>query len=169
VVLDHDDGVALFDQGMEDFDQLFAVAEVQADRGLFEEVEVADGDAAAALFVAREAVGEFGHEFEALGFAAGEGRGALAEGEVAESAIDHELADLGELRVEVEEGGGFFEGELEDLADVFAFPLDVGELGAVAGAAAVVAGEVGVGHEGHLELDAAAAGAGFAASAGGVE
>ena len=46
VVLDHDDGVALVHERMEDFDEAFAVAEAQADRGLFEEVEVFNGDAA---------------------------------------------------------------------------------------------------------------------------
>ncbi len=40
-MLDHDDRVALVDERMEDPDQLLAVAQVQADRRLLEEVEVA--------------------------------------------------------------------------------------------------------------------------------
>ena len=36
VMLDHDHGVTLIDQGMEDMDQFFAVAEVQADGRFFQ-------------------------------------------------------------------------------------------------------------------------------------
>lgn len=57
MVLDHHDRVALVHEGMEDFDQLFAVAQVQANRGLFEQVEVADGDAAGSFTVGGESAG----------------------------------------------------------------------------------------------------------------
>ena len=53
-------------------DQLFAVAEMQADGWLFEDVEVLKADVSAAFAVTCETVGELGHEFEPLGFAAGE-------------------------------------------------------------------------------------------------
>ena len=169
MVFDDDDGVALIDERMEHADQAFAVAEMEPDGRFLEEVEVARAFAARALAVAGEAAGKFGDEFESLGFTAGErGRG-LAEREVAEAAIDHELADLRELRVEIEERGGFLERELENLADGFTLPRDVGEIGAVTEAAAVVAGEVGVGHERHLEFDAAGSFARGAAATGGVE
>jgi hypothetical protein len=39
-VLDHDDRVALVDERVQDADQLLAVAQVQADRRLLEDVEV---------------------------------------------------------------------------------------------------------------------------------
>src|SRR5690606_12969370 len=127
VVLDHDDGVALVDERVEDADQFFAVAEMQTDGRLLEQVEVARQLAAAAFAVGGEAGGEFGHQLEPLGFAARErGRG-LAEREVAEAAVAHQLADLRELGMEVEELGGFLEGELEDLADVFALPGNVAQ------------------------------------------
>jgi hypothetical protein len=41
VVLDHDDRVPLVDEGMQHADELLAVAEVQADGGLLQQVEVA--------------------------------------------------------------------------------------------------------------------------------
>jgi hypothetical protein len=40
VVFDDDDSVALLDEGVEYVDELGAVAEVEADGGLFEELEV---------------------------------------------------------------------------------------------------------------------------------
>lgn len=169
VVLDHDHRVALRDECVQHADEAFAVAQVQADGGLFEQVQVARRLAAFALGVAGQAAGELGDELEALRLAAAERGRALAERQVAESAVDHELAGLAELRVEIEEGDGFLEGELQHLADGFALPDDVAELGAVARAVAVVARQVGVGHEGHFEADAAGAVAGGAASAGGVE
>ena len=169
VVFDDDDGVALIDERMEYADEAFAVAKMEADGRFLQEVKVAWAFAARAFAVAGEPAGKFGDEFEALGFTAGErGRG-LAEREVAKAAIDHELADLRELRVEVEERRGFLEGELKNLADGFTLPRDVGEVRAVAEAAAVVAGQVGVGHERHLEFDAASPFAGGTAATGGIK
>lgn len=169
MVLDHDDGVALVDERMEDADEFFAVAEVKTDGGLFEQVEVTRKFAAGALAIGREAGGEFGDEFEALGFAAGQRGGGLAKGEITEAAIAHQFADLREVRVEIEEVGGFLEGELKDFADGFSLPCDIGEFRAVAKTAAVVAGKIGVGHERHLELHASGAFARRAAAAGGIE
>src|SRR5258708_20660778 len=51
----------------------------------------------------------------------------------------------------------------QHLADGLALPGDVGQLCAVAQTAARIAGQVGIGHEGHLEFDAAGPGAGLAA------
>ena len=93
----------------------------------------------------------------------------MAERQVAEAAVAHELADLAELAVKIKVRHRLLEGELEDLADVFALPSEVGELGRVAGAPAVVAREISVGHKCHLELDTPGAGAGFAAAARGIE
>lgn len=46
VVLDNDDGVALVHEIVEDADEFFAVAEVEADGGLLQKVEVFHGGAA---------------------------------------------------------------------------------------------------------------------------
>jgi uncharacterized protein YwlG (UPF0340 family) len=83
VMLDDDHGVALVHQRVKHVDEFFAVAEVEADRRLLEQVEVARESAAGAFAISREAGGEFGDEFEALRLAAGKcGRG-LAESQIA--------------------------------------------------------------------------------------
>ena len=169
VVFDHDDGVALVDQAVQHADELLAVAQVQADGRLLEEIEVVRLDAARALGESLQAAGEFAHQLEPLGLAAGERGTALAEREVAEAAIAHEPAHLAEPGVKVEKRGRLLERELQHLADGPALPGEVGELRAVTQTAAVVARQVGVGHEGHFEFDAARALAGCAAAARRVE
>ena len=62
------DGVAGVGEALEDLDELAGVGEVEAGGGFVEDV---DGLAGGAL-------GEFGGELDALGFAAGEGGGWLA-------------------------------------------------------------------------------------------
>ena len=57
----------------------------------------------------------------------------------------------------------------EDVVDVLALVADVEDLGLVAGAFALLAGEFDVGEELHLDGDGAIALAGFATSAGNVE
>jgi hypothetical protein len=74
VVFDDDDGVAFVDEAVEDVDEAFCVGHVEADGGLFNEVEVTFGVLEAAEAFrggAALAGGEFGDEFEALRFAAG--------------------------------------------------------------------------------------------------
>src|SRR5258708_26073503 len=86
-------------------------------RSLLEQVEIPDGDVVRALLVGGQALGQFGDELEALGLAAGERRAALAERQITEAAIDHQLTDLGELGVEVEEHCRFVERQSQHLAD----------------------------------------------------
>ena len=81
VVLDDDDGVAEVGEAVEDFEELADVVEVEAGGGLVEEVEGAAG----------LALGELAGELHALGFAAGEGGGGLAEVDVAEADVDEGL------------------------------------------------------------------------------
>lgn len=169
VVLDDDDGMALVDEAVQEAYQFFAVAEMEPDGGFFENVEIEALDVAAAFGVALQAFGEFGDELEALGFAAGKGGAALTEGEVAEAGLYHEVHDFAELGVEVEETGGFVEGHLQHVGDILALPVQVEQFGAVALAVAIFAGHEGIGHEAHLQLDAACPRTGFAASVGRVE
>ena len=77
MVLDHDDGVTLVDERMQHADQFLAVAEVQSDRRLLEQVEIARLFAAAAFAIGGEARGKLGHELEPLRFAAGQASGEL--------------------------------------------------------------------------------------------
>ena len=66
-----DDGVTLFDEFVKQVYQLFTVAQVESDCGLFEDIEIGSLDSSASFGVALEAFGEFGDEFHALCFAAG--------------------------------------------------------------------------------------------------
>ena len=84
VVLDDDDGVAEVGEAVQDFEQLADVVEVEAGGGLVEEIERAAG----------LALGELAGELHALGFAAGERGGGLAEVDVAEADVDQGLEFL---------------------------------------------------------------------------
>ncbi len=108
-------------------------------------------------------------EFDALGFAAGERGGGLAETNVAEAdLVEHgELVD--DLRMAGEEVNGFADGHVEDVVDVLALVLHLEHGGLVAGAVAFFAGELDVGEELHLDGDGAVAFADVAAAAGHVE
>ena len=100
VVLDDEEGAAAFDELAEGGEELGDVVEVEAGGGLVEDVE----GAAAALWprcrsalrvVMRAGGGEVRGELDALGFAAGERGGGLAEADVAEAdLVEHvELVD----------------------------------------------------------------------------
>src|SRR6202021_210955 len=125
--------------------------------------------------VCRAAVGdaacgcEVGGEFDALGFAAGERRGGLAETDVAEADLveDVELVDDFGVAGEVDEG--FFDGHVEDVVDALAFVLDVEYLGFVTCGVTFFARELDVGEELHFYGDGAVAFADVAAAAGDVE
>ena len=107
VVLDDDDGVAEVGEAVEDFEQLAHVVEVEAGGGLVEEVEGAAG----------LALGEFAGELHALGFAAGEGGGGLAEMDVAEADVDQGL-QLGRGGGDVlEDGQRVGDGQVEQVGD----------------------------------------------------
>jgi hypothetical protein len=158
VVFDDDHGVAGVNKAVEEVEEAGDIVAVEADAGFFEEVEGFAGVGA----------GEFGDEFEALGFAAGEGGGALAKGEVAEAGVAQEAEGAMKGGVGGEEVAGFFDGHGKDVGDVFAFVADVEGGGVVAGAVAVGAGHGGGGEEVHLEALFAKAFAGGAAALGGV-
>src|SRR5690606_5785313 len=123
----------------EDADEFLAVAEMESDRRLLEQVEVPYRNSARTLGEALQPARELRHELEPLRFAARKRRTALAERKVAEPAVDHELADFLQLRMEIEECRGFLEREFEDFSDGLSFPRDVGQFGAVARSAAILA------------------------------
>ena len=81
VVLDDDDGVAEVGETVEDFEKLADVIEVKAGGGFVEQVEGFTG----------LALGELAGELHALGLAAREGSGGLAEMDVAETDVDKGL------------------------------------------------------------------------------
>ena len=82
-MLDDDHGVAVVAQAVEHAEQHLDVGEVQAGGGFVEDVEGAAG----------VALGQFEGQFDALGLAAGERGGALAEADVAEADL-HQGVEL---------------------------------------------------------------------------
>ena len=169
VVFDDDHGVAFVGQAVENADELFDVGHVEADGRLLEQVEIAALVLAQAASFGRAGAGEFGHKFDALGFAAGKRWAGLTEGEVAEAGFDEEAEGVADFRVRVEEVGGFSSGHLHHIGDGFAVVEDLEGLAVVAAAVAFAAGEPAGGQETHFEFDRALAEAGFAASAVRVE
>src|SRR5439155_592258 len=81
VVLDHDDRVARRDESLQHLEQLADVLEVQPRGGLVQHVER----------VARRPLVELRGQLDPLGLAAGEGRGGLAELDVAEPDVGERL------------------------------------------------------------------------------
>ena len=113
--------------------------------------------------------GEVGGEFDALGFAAGERGGGLAEADVDEADLVEDVELVDDLGMAGEVGEGFLDGHVEDVVDVLALVLDVEDGGLVTGAVAFFAGQLDVGEELHLDRDGAVAFADVAAAAGDVE
>jgi hypothetical protein len=159
VVLDDDDGVAEVGEAVKDFEELADVVEVEAGGGLVEQVERAAG----------LALGKLAGQLHALGFAAGERCGGLAEVDVAEADIDEGLQLLADGGDVFEDGERVFDGEVEDVGDGVALEFDGEGFLVVAAAVADLALHVDIGHEVHLDAALAVALAGFAAAAGDVE
>ena len=107
VVLDDDDRVAVVDEAVEHFEQFGEVVEVEAGRRFVEQVERLAGVGPS----------ELGGEFHALGFAAGERRGALAEGEVVEADVAERLQDAADLGDVAEQLDGFAARHVEHVGD----------------------------------------------------
>lgn len=154
VMLDDDHGVAAVDEFTKDFEQTADIVGVEAGGRLVEDIEGLAGTAAS----------ELSGELDALGFAAGEGGGRLAELDVAEA----DFLDGFELR---EDGGdvgkefyGFVDSHVKNLGDVLPFILDLEGFVVVAAAVASGAGDVDVGEEVHFDFVDTVALAGFAAS-----
>jgi hypothetical protein len=108
-------------------------------------------------------------ELDALGFAAGERGGGLAEADVAEADLVEDVELVDDLRDGRRSRQGFLDGHVEDVVDVLALVLDVEDGGFVTGSVAFFAGELDVGEELHLDGDGAVAFADVAAAAGDVE
>ena len=106
-MLDDDDAVALVGKGVEDAQQLIHVGKVQAGGRFVEDVEGAAGAAAA----------EFFGQFDALGLAAGQGGGWLAELDVAEAHVVQGLEYAAHGGHVFEEAEGFFDLHVQHVGD----------------------------------------------------
>ena len=115
--------------------------------------------------VAGGAAGEFGGQFDALGFAAGQRGRRLAQMDIAQADIVQGLQlvlDGGDIGEEFQR---FFHGHIQDIGDRFAPVADVQRLPVIALAVADFAGDIDIRQELHFDLDDAVALAGFAAPA----
>src|SRR6185437_2553328 len=129
VVLDDEQRAAAVDELVEGGEELGYVVEVKAGGGLVEDVESAAASFGCS-FVARATCnaaggGEVRGELDALGFAAGERGGGLAETDVAEADLVEDVELIDDLWVSGEVDEGLFDGHVEDVVDVFIFVLDV--------------------------------------------
>src|SRR5882757_6500711 len=173
IVLDDEEGAAAFDELAEGGEEFGYIVEVEAGGGLVEDVKGAAAGFSCSVVCGAAGDGACGGEvrgkFAALGFAAGECGGGLAETDVTEADLveDVELVDDFWVPGEVDEG--LFDGHVEDVVDAFAFVLDVEDLGFVTSSVTFFAGELNVGEELHLDGDGAVAFADVAAAAGDVE
>ena len=159
IVLDNNHAIATIDELTENIQETLDVVGMEAGGRLVEDVEGLAGAAAS----------ELGGELDALGFAAGESSGGLAEFNVAEA----DFLDGFELR---EDGGdvgeeldGFVDSHVENLGDILPFVFDLEGFVVVAATVASGAGDVDVGEEMHLDFVDAVALTGFAASALNIE
>src|SRR5947199_228284 len=71
--------------------------------------------------------------------------------------------------MEIEERGRLLERELQDLPDRFSLPRDIVEIGAITRPTTIVAGQIRVRHESHLEFDSSRSFARRTTPASGVE
>ena len=133
---------------------LLDVVEVEAGGGFVEEIERAAGGA----------LGEFLGELDALGFAAGQRGGLLADLDVAEADALQRIHLVAHGRHGAEEFGGFVDGHVQHIGDGLVLELDVQRFTVVALSVAGIAGDIDIGQEVHLDLDDAIALAGFAAA-----
>src|SRR5262245_23188872 len=140
---------------MQHGEQVLDVLEVQAGRGLVQDVERP----------ARRALRQLLGELHALGLAARERRRILPELDVREADVEQRLELRGDRRHRCEEECRVLDRHVEDLVDVPALVVDVERLAVVTPPLADVAGDVHVREEVHLDLDDAVALAGLAAAA----
>ena len=159
VVLDHEHGVAGVDQALEHAEEPPHVVEMEPGGGLVEDVED----------VVAQPGAQLRGDLEALGLAARERGGGLAEAEVAEAHVLEHLEPARQPRRGGEERDGLVDRHLEHLADVAPLVGDLPDVRAVAAPLALAARHVDVLEEVHLELLEAVALAGLAAPAGDVE
>ena len=114
IVLDDHHRVAQLDEPVEHVQQLGQVVKVQAGGRLVEHVER----------VARVGAGEFGRQLHALGLAAGERGGGLAEREVIEAHVAQRLQDAANLGYALEKLHGLAAGHFQHLGDRLAVVAD---------------------------------------------
>jgi hypothetical protein len=93
IVLDHDDGIALINQAVQNVQKKFHIGHVQSDGWLFEQIQSLSGLSHFAdplIFRATDSAFQLRHEFQALRFAAAQGRTRLSQLQIAKPGIDQQ-------------------------------------------------------------------------------
>ncbi len=159
IVLDDDDGIALFTQPRDDIHQLFHVVRMQAGGGLIQNKER----------LSRLPAGEIGRQLDALGFAARKRRGRLAKLDIRQPHILEHLQNRLNLGDVFEKLIGIFHGHIQHFKDVLALVFDLQRLSGIPLSFADFAGDIHIRQKAHADLDDAIALAGLAAPALDVE
>ncbi len=155
MVLDDQDRVAEIGEAIQDVEQLLDVVEVQARRGLIENVESAAG----------LATREFFREFDALRLAAGKSRRRLAELDVAEANVHQRIELLANLRNVFENFERVGDLHVKQVGNRVAFVAHGQSFRVVAASAADFARYIHIGKKIHFNAAQAVALACFAAPA----
>src|SRR5688500_366980 len=155
IVLDDDHGVPLVHQLMQHFEKLSHIFEMQASGRFVQDIEGAAGRPAGQLL----------GQLHALRLAAGQRCRGLADMDVAEADLLQHRQLVADRRDGAEELDAFLNRHLKDIGNRLAFESYFQGLAVVALALALVALDIDVGQEVHLDLDDAVALAGLAAAA----
>src|SRR6267142_2191647 len=147
IVLDDDDRISLVHQSMQHFQQQPHVLEVQARRGLVEDIQSAS----------RVALGELRRKLDALRLPARERRRRLSEMDVSQTYVVEQLEFRPDTRLMLEKVERVGDGQIEHVGDRLSFIAHLERLAVVAPPLADFARNVDVGEEMHFDLHQAVA------------
>src|SRR5439155_9067445 len=153
VVLDHDHGIAVVTQAMQDGEQHLDVVEMQAGGRLIKNIQGTTG----------VAFGQFQRELHPLRLPARERRRRLSQRDVTEPHVEQRSQLARDDRHRLEEGERLFHREREHFVDVPSLVLDFQRFAVVTLAVTNITRHVDVGKKMHLDLDEPVALAGLAA------
>ena len=159
IMLDDDDRIAHVHQLLQHLDQAVHVCNVQACGGFVQNIHRFAGAAAGKL------VGQL----DALRLAAGQGGGALPQGDIAKTHVQQRLQLAGDLGLVGKEHHRFLHGHVQHIRNGLFLILYFQRFAVVARALAHLAGHIYIRQKVHLDLQNAVALAGFAAAALDVE
>ncbi len=154
-MLDDDHGVARFDEAVQNLQQFLDVVKVQAGGWLIEDVKGLAGAPAAQLT----------GQFDALGLAAGQGRGGLPQLDVIQADVVKGLQHLPDLGNIAKVGQRLLHVHLQNVADILILEADLQGLAVKAASLAHRAGDPDIGEEIHLQAVGAVAFAGLTSAA----
>jgi len=153
VMFDHQDRMPAIDQALEHFDQPPHIGAVQANRGFFEDEEIALRGAMGGGRPLLQPGQQMGYQLDALGLAAAEGRAGLPQLEVIQTGVVQGVQGAVDAGLGGEERPRLGYAQLQHLRDVLAVELDLESLAVESQAAAAFAPHERRWQEVHLEFD----------------